>query len=149
MIILIRHGKAIDASEWNGSDKERPLTKEGRERTKKLAEGSLFLRKKLRSPLLYTSPYLRAYETAVIFADIWKLEVIKNDLFSPGWNATHLPQNFTSQNMIIVGHMPDLKDVLFSLTEEKATIDFHPPSLAVISGEKLHLVAYLSWRAFQ
>ncbi|MCX7882440.1 MAG: histidine phosphatase family protein [Brevinematales bacterium] len=151
MIILIRHGKAVDVNEWNGPDNDRPLTEEGKERTKKLAKGSRFLREKLKNPLLYTSPYLRAYQTAAIFGDIWKLEVVKNPLFEPGWDGSGLSLDDKKKDIIIVGHMPDLKEALFSLTGGQATIEFQPPSLAAISfsGDKPRLVAYLTWKGVE
>lgn len=150
MIILIRHGKAVDVNEWQGSDNERPLTEEGKNRTKKLAKGSLFLLEKLKNPILYSSPYVRAYQTALIFGDIWELPVEKNLLFQPGWDVSHLPPDYKERDILIVGHMPDLKEVLFFLTQGQASIDFQPPSLAAVafSPEKNRLVTYLTWKAF-
>lgn len=150
MIILIRHGKAVDVNEWKGSDNERPLTEEGEKRTKKLAKGSRFLLEKLKDPVLYSSPYVRAYQTAAIFGDIWKLDVVKDPLFEPGWDARHWPEDYSERDIIIVGHMPDLKEALFVLTQGQITIEFQPPSLAAVSfsEEKAKLVAYLTWKAF-
>ncbi|URA11096.1 SixA phosphatase family protein [Thermospira aquatica] len=148
MLILIRHGKAVEVNEWTGLDRDRPLTDEGRERTEKLAKGSRFLLKKLKDPLLYTSPYVRAYETARIFGEVWDLPVVKNTLFEPGWNAEKLPPDYETRDLIIVGHMPDMKEVLYAVTRGQAAIDFQPPSLAAISFGKNEprLVTYLTWK---
>ncbi|MFN4216031.1 MAG: SixA phosphatase family protein [Brevinematales bacterium] len=150
MIILVRHGKAVDFNEWKGPDDERPLTEEGKKRTKKLAKGSGFLLEKLKNPVLYASPYMRAYQTAAIFGDVWKLDVVKNSLFEPGWDARVWPEDYKERDIIIVGHMPDLKEALFVLTQGEISIEFQPSSLAAVSFSegKAKLVAYLTWKAF-
>ncbi len=150
MLILIRHGKAVDVNEWTGAERDRPLTDEGRERTARLARGSRFLVKKLTEPILYASPYARAYETACIFGEEWNLPVVKNTLFEPGWNAEQLPPDYETRDLIIVGHMPDMKEVLYAVTRGQAAIDFQPPSLAAIAFGKNdpRLVAYLTWKAW-
>jgi len=150
MLILIRHGKAIDADTWRGLDRDRPLSDEGRQRTLSLAHGARFLVSQLKNPRLFSSPYQRAYETARLLAEVWQCDVETSDLFQPGWDITHLPPHYDTEDMIIVGHMPDLSHVLAALTGGKTLLEFSPPSLAALTFDKAtpRCLAYLSWQCF-
>jgi len=62
----------MDKGEWKGPDSDRPLTKEGLRKMKKAAKGMHHLNLKI--DLILTSPFRRAYDTAVTVAKELKLK---------------------------------------------------------------------------
>ena len=65
-LYLIRHGIAADGSE-SVSDKDRPLTREGIRKFRRVVEG--FIRLEPPIDLIFSSPFMRARQTADILAD--------------------------------------------------------------------------------
>ena len=63
---FLRHGLAVEADDWSGSDFDRPLTGEGRARMRRAAKAIAALR--LEIDVIVTSPLLRAKQTAAIVA---------------------------------------------------------------------------------
>ena len=68
-LALLRHGRAADRLTWQQDDRERPLTALGKQRCREL-----FPHYARFTPvdMMWTSPLLRATQTADIAADIWK-----------------------------------------------------------------------------
>jgi len=62
--LLLRHGIAVNPEEWDGSERERPLTKEGIAKTKQAAAG--LKRIGMKPTHLLCSPLIRAQQTAAI-----------------------------------------------------------------------------------
>ncbi|MBL8037498.1 MAG: histidine phosphatase family protein [Nitrospira sp.] len=62
--ILFRHGIAIEPDEWTGTEEDRPLTDQGKRRTRQAAQGIVLLG--CQPTYLFTSPFVRAYDTARI-----------------------------------------------------------------------------------
>lgn len=60
--MLFRHGIAIDAETWDGSEENRPLTEKGKKRVRQAAAGLVVLGCK--PTRLLSSPFVRAYDTA-------------------------------------------------------------------------------------
>jgi phosphohistidine phosphatase len=60
--LLIRHGIAIEAENWDGSEENRPLTEKGKKRVRHAAAGLAALGCK--PTRLCSSPFVRAYDTA-------------------------------------------------------------------------------------
>ncbi|PYU14179.1 MAG: phosphohistidine phosphatase SixA, partial [Acidobacteria bacterium] len=68
-LYIVRHGIAIDREDPQcPPDPERYLTEEGVEKTKGVAKGVAALG--VAADLFFTSPYVRASQTAEIFADV-------------------------------------------------------------------------------
>lgn len=65
--ILFRHGIAVDRDEWTGDDSERPLTRDGVEKTRQAAAG--LLRLGIVPTHVLSSPLARALETAQIIVE--------------------------------------------------------------------------------
>jgi len=65
LLYVLRHGPAVDPNRWSGSDRDRPLTEDGRELVRRA--GRAAGRIGLRFGLVVTSPYERASETARLF----------------------------------------------------------------------------------
>ncbi|MGB5056814.1 MAG: phosphohistidine phosphatase SixA [Nitrospirales bacterium] len=62
--LLLRHGIAVSSEEWNGSERERPLTKEGINKTEQVAAG--LKRIGMKPTHLLCSPLTRTQQTAEI-----------------------------------------------------------------------------------
>ena len=62
-LYLIRHGIAAEPEEYD-TDSERPLTKEGERKTRKIAQRLYEL--EIQFDLILTSPLLRAQQTAAV-----------------------------------------------------------------------------------
>lgn len=60
--ILIRHGIAVERDEWEGTEENRPLTQRGKKRVRQAAAGLAAL--DCRPTHVFTSPFVRAYDTA-------------------------------------------------------------------------------------
>src|SRR5579864_3335635 len=68
LLYLVRHGPAVDRSDPKcPPETERPLTAKGLQKTRAAALGLSFLGAK--PDVLITSPYVRAVQTAEIFAE--------------------------------------------------------------------------------
>ena len=110
--ILFRHGIAVSCEDWNGPESERPLTKEGLNKTRKAVEGLYQIEGNLTH--LLSSPFKRALETAQILQEVYafspKIQVCQELLFDHSPTdilpvLTILPQDSC---VICVGHEPHL-----------------------------------------
>src|SRR5882724_13670457 len=85
-LYIVRHGIAIDREDPKSPpDPDRYLTEEGIERTRQVAKGIVALG--ATADLLMSSPYVRAMQTAEIFAsefDYAKQKIRRTDLLLPG-----------------------------------------------------------------
>lgn len=112
-IYLIRHGIAADKADYD-LDQDRPLTEEGRKKTRKVAQ-SLHERG-LHFEIILTSPLLRAKETATILQDIGlSSQVEEFPYLAPdgdiqAWVNWLKEQKQTKnhKSLALVGHQPDL-----------------------------------------
>ena len=68
-LFFLRHGKAEPRSPKWRPDSKRPLTKDGERRMAEVARGARAM--DLTFDLILTSPYVRAYRTAEILADVY------------------------------------------------------------------------------
>lgn len=114
-IIFFRHGLAGDKAEWAETgrpDSERPLTKEGRERTKEAAEGLAAWAGK--AELVATSPWKRARQTAEYAAKSFGAPLVETDLLLPhrtGHDLSEWLSGLDGERVVLVGHEPHLSRV--------------------------------------
>ncbi|KAA3596602.1 MAG: phosphohistidine phosphatase SixA [Calditrichaeota bacterium] len=109
-IYILRHGIALDRNDPNIlSDKSRQLVPIGIE---KITNISKFIKKqKINFDLIFSSPYLRAKETAVIVAEKLGVEIQETELLIPSGSFERLIEKINSQNfenVLLVGHEPFL-----------------------------------------
>jgi phosphohistidine phosphatase len=112
-LYLIRHGLAGEAGSYENDD-ERPLTDEGKKRTRQVAKRLQELG--ISFDLMLTSPLVRAKQTADILMDVGlaaKLQSV-NFLAHGGtidewltWLSSWRPAD-ASASLALVGHEPDL-----------------------------------------
>jgi phosphohistidine phosphatase len=117
LIVILRHGEAEDAS-GDKSDAERSLTAEGHAAMKQIARG---LERALpRANAIYTSPLLRATQTAAWLARAYRarISVTTTDKLAPGATPSafrELIDEIGAKRAILVGHEPDLSENLRAL----------------------------------
>lgn len=115
-VYFIRHGEA-DWPDWKGPDDARPLTKHGRSEVKRVAK--LLCRMGAEPRLIFTSPLPRAAQTAEILAKHLCLASAEAAVLGKGFNAAEFQRLVATQDVdeiVIVGHEPDLSRVLATLT---------------------------------
>jgi phosphohistidine phosphatase len=117
-LYIVRHGIAIDREDPNcPPDPERFLTDEGMEKTKQVAKGVAEIGAV--PDLMLSSPYLRAVQTAEIFASALeqnKQKIRKSDLLLPGGDPMQLFRELAREKqasaVFIFGHAPHLDDLI-------------------------------------
>jgi phosphohistidine phosphatase len=124
-LYIIRHGIAIDREDPKcPPDPERYLTEEGVEKTKQVAKGMAALG--ATGDLFLTSPYVRAAQTAEIFAsalDYAKQKIRRTDLLLPGAEPSllfrELAKDKQASSVLLFGHAPQLDDVISTALSAK------------------------------
>ena len=143
-LYFLRHGKA-DWPDWAGSDDERPLTKKGRKEVRKVGR---LLEKLEITPAICASPLPRARETAEIVAEVLGAQVRVDRKLSPGFDARHLVEllkDFSSEDLMLVGHEPDFTRAISRLTGastklSKAAVALVELDAAIMRGRLLWLL---------
>jgi phosphohistidine phosphatase len=143
-LYLLRHAIAAEKPAWHGSDSDRPLTKEGIRKMKKAAKGMRHLG--LEIDWILTSPYRRAYDTALIAAEelkarkklkITRLLAVDGD---PKALMRHLALDFRSwESIMLVGHEPYLSRLIGTLIagEAPVALQMDKGGLARLSADSL------------
>jgi phosphohistidine phosphatase len=117
-LYIVRHGIAIDREDPKcPPDPDRYLTEEGIEKTKQVAKGVIDLG--ATADLLISSPYVRAMQTAEIFAAALEYptqKIRRTDLLLPGSEASlfyrELAKDKQSAAVFCFGHAPQLDDLV-------------------------------------
>ena len=109
-IYLVRHAKAAPGD----PDELRPLTPEGREQARLLAERLVGER----PDAVVTSPLLRARETAEVLARACGLEAEPDERLAPGATSAdaRLAAAGRGERVVLVGHQPDFGRIAAVLT---------------------------------
>lgn len=148
---FLRHGIAVESDEWNGSDFDRPLTDEGRERMAR--EARTMARLDLCLDVIVTSALLRAKQTAAIVVKALGLEdrLIEDDRlgldFGPGHFAGILREHAKANAIMLVGHEPTMSHTIGHIVGG-ARIDFKKGSLARVDvADPSSLKGALVWLA--
>ena len=117
-LYIVRHGIAIDREDPKSpADPERYLTEEGIDKTKEIAKRIAGF--KIKPDLFISSPYVRAMQTAEIFAgafDYSKQKIRRSDSLLPGTEPTHFFREISKEKNISTifcfGHAPQLDDLV-------------------------------------
>lgn len=150
-LYFVRHGLAHWPS-WPGNDDERPLNRDGQLMMEAVAQG--LRRREVQPELILHSPLLRARQTAEIIAEaLSRAELLREHrLLEPGFNPKALRELLHELEecgaLMLVGHAPDMGEVVASLTGHAAK--FKEGTVAhvkVKEPEKKHLKGKLEWIA--
>ena len=117
-LFIVRHGLAIDREDPKcPPDPERYLTDVGVKKTQAVAKGVATLG--ITADLFLTSPYVRAVQTAEIFAEVLeypKQRIRRSDLLLPGAEPSlffrELARDKKSSAVFCFGHAPHLDDLI-------------------------------------
>lgn len=112
-LYLIRHGIAAERGTYQNDD-QRPLTKEGDRKTRKVARRLKDLN--LQFDIIFSSPLVRAHQTADILLSFGLSSTIEDcSALAPDGNLNDwLTQQYKTwsqldgKNLALVGHQPDL-----------------------------------------
>lgn len=108
--ILMRHGIAIDAEAWEGPDKTRPLTGQGKKKVQQAAKGLVAMG--LSPTHLLSSPLTRARATAKLVRTCISpsLDIVECGELAPGSSPEQLTALLTSfpadAVVLCIGHEP-------------------------------------------
>jgi phosphohistidine phosphatase len=127
-LYIVRHGIAIDREDPKcPPDPERYLTEEGMDKTKQVAKGIAALG--ITPDLVISSPYIRAMQTAEIFAnalDYSKQKIRRTDLLLPGAEPLtlfrELSKDKQSSTVFLFGHAPHLDELIAAAFASKHSI---------------------------
>ncbi len=117
-LYIVRHGIAVDREDPKcPADPERFLTDEGIEKLRQVAKGVAEVASV--PDLILTSPYLRAVQTAELFADALEFsrnKIRKSDLLLPGAEPLQLFRELAKDkdlsSVFVFGHAPHLDDLI-------------------------------------
>jgi phosphohistidine phosphatase len=138
-LLLLRHGIAEERS-LDRPDEKRRLTREGIERMRE--EAKAFVRIGLKPDLVLTSPLRRCVETAEIVADTLGVadRLYEEARIAPGFRLGDLQkiveQNPDAQQLMVVGHQPDLGIIAGQLIASPA-LDVKKGGLVRIDADRI------------
>ena len=154
-LYILRHGLAVDQGKKGiKNDQSRPLTPKGMRRLWQIAEAMEQM--ELSYDWIFSSPWLRAKQTAEIVAQAFELQKkikLTEDL-APGGNPKNLIEQLNRlkpqpKNVLLVGHEPYLGRLVGLLASGNtgAAIDLKKGGLCKLEVENLHCgrCALLGW----
>ncbi len=121
-LYFFRHAIAEDADEET-SDEQRALTEEGIAKTQRAAQVLKALG--VQPDHMFSSPLVRAAQTAEILAGVLGVEVETRQELAPGFSITGLEtltRDFNKEEIMLVGHEPDFSTTITSLTGGRVTV---------------------------
>ena len=142
-LFFLRHGLAGQHGDPKyKDDRLRPLTAQGRDKMRRIAVGMLALGLKFNA--IFSSPYLRAKQTAETVAQVYKLKKNKihvtNNLLPPASLEQLLREikkvvPVTASSVLLVGHDPHLTEMISHLLKcsKPLSIDFKKGGLCSLS----------------
>jgi len=150
-LYILRHGIAVErGTPGYKKDSDRPLTPEGEEKMRQIADAMRGM--DLKFDLILSSPYARAEQTAKIVAGELDEDVSYSDYLVPGGNALELIGEINDerpQRVLLVGHEPDLSNLISVLITggSDAGIELKKGGLCRLTTEKLVFgkCARLNW----
>lgn len=154
-LYLLRHGLAGKAVEPRGSgDSERPLTREGKLKMRRIAKGIKALG--LSFDVILSSSYTRARQTAEIVADALKVRkrLVFSETLTPDGSSKDLVELLMGvdparSEVLLVGHEPYMSEIISLLVsgERGLDVEMKKGGICKISAESLRhgRCAKLEW----
>jgi phosphohistidine phosphatase len=148
-LILVRHGAAVERSS-EISEEERYLTSEGRVFFRKSAR--TMLKNGVEPSVIITSPLLRAVQTADILGEslCFSGPLIVRGEMRPGFNMPKLQRILedyrTVDELVLVGHEPDLSGIVSSLVHLPRGFNFKKGAAVRLKIDPADLAAPADFR---
>jgi phosphohistidine phosphatase len=131
---LLRHGEAVPHE--SKPDAERELTPRGERQA--IAAGRGLAKLGLEFHACYTSPKVRARDTARLACEALNIEPIEEESLSNGFDRDDalelLMRHGADARVLIVGHEPSFSQVVYDLTGGR--IDFKKGGVAAVRAER-------------
>jgi phosphohistidine phosphatase len=131
---LLRHGEAVPHD--SKPDQERELTARGERQA--LAAGSALARLGMEFHACYTSPKVRARQTAELACRALGIEAVMEESAASGFDRGDaialLRAHGDDGRVLVVGHEPDFSQVVLDLTG--ARVDFKKGGVAAVREER-------------
>jgi phosphohistidine phosphatase len=131
---LLRHGEAVPHD--SKADVERELTARGERQAR--AAGAALGRLGLEFAACYTSPKVRAHDTARLASEALNVECAVADVLASGFDADAalelLLAHGPDDKVLVVGHEPDFSRVVHDLTGGR--VDFKKGGVAAITIQR-------------
>jgi phosphohistidine phosphatase len=140
---LLRHGEAEphDAR----PDEERRLTPRGQDQAR--AAGAALAALELTFQHIYTSPKVRARETARLAAEALGVELVELPALAEGFDAERARElllgSGPEERVLIVGHNPDFVQIVHDLTGARVDLKKGGVAGVRVDGTRAELVALL------
>jgi len=144
-IYLMRHGLAVErGTPGYDGDRERPLTPKGERKVRRVGEA--LTKMEVSFDAVLSSPLVRAQQTADALSDEMKIKgkVQLTEHLAPGGNTKELVNllqhlSGTPQEVLLVGHEPDLGSLASSLLagDHGITILFKKGGIAKLTAVNL------------
>ncbi|MBK7451198.1 MAG: phosphohistidine phosphatase SixA [Anaerolineales bacterium] len=151
-LYLIRHAIAEEESS-SGEDSQRALTDKGAKKMRQVAKGLKILG--IEFDFILSSPYLRAYQTAEILGDVFKMKkkVVQSENLTPMGDPdlllAEINEKYSVNSLAIVGHEPYLSTLVSLLVAGGAPVEmtFKKGGICHLSTDDLHHTrkATLEW----
>ena len=115
-VLLVRHAQALPRSNWEGNDRDRPLSSVGRRQSRKLV-GML---RDYKPSRILSSPYVRCLDTVRPLADQLGLSVEPEDALGEGSTASavRLAVKLAEEDVVLCSHGDVIPLVLADLDAE-------------------------------
>ena len=141
---LLRHGEAVP-HDSAADDAARELTERGRDQSR--AAGRALNALEVEVHLCFTSPKVRARQTAELACAELRVDPVDEDTLSAGFDGRAALELMAAagedQRVLVVGHEPDFSQVVYDLTGGR--VDFKKGGVAAIriDGSRGELIALL------
>jgi phosphohistidine phosphatase len=141
---LLRHGEA-EPHDAKDDDAARELTERGRDQSR--AAGRALAALGVEVHLAFTSPKVRARDTALLAAESLSVDPIEHDSLSSGFDRDDALELMAvagdDQRVLVVGHEPDFSQVVHDLTGGR--IDLKKGGIAAVrmDGARGELIVVL------
>lgn len=149
-LYLMRHGIAYERHEWDGGEVSRPLTDEGVARTRAVAK-ALKKDRKVEVDAVWSSPLVRARQTAELIAEAMGVKLTESEALAPGTNFKILGKAFSKldlpDRLMLVGHEPDFGILLGDLIGDEDVHPFKKAGVAFLAGAFKAGGMKLKWQA--
>ena len=136
---LLRHGEAVPHDQ-TADDADRPLTPRGEDQSRHAGQALAAL--EVRFHAVYTSPKVRAADTARLACETLGCEPIVHEPLREGFDAGDARELMLvgeDQRVLVVGHNPDFVQVVYDLTG--ARVELKKGGIAAIrEGELIALL---------